>query len=408
MNTIRIMTAVAVLSLGGAVWGAEASGKPAKFDSAEEESVLAVVAKAEKQLASAPFKGKGVLLLPVFGDVGTFCEDRLQGSLINTGVKTVLPKDESNPRFKALLAKIADDERDFGGIVAQNPKTLDELGHMDSVNVFLEARLSVERAGRRRRVAKLGLLAYEVATKRYIWQCYVTSDSDGKQGPVVDGKIDANIVPKNLAMNVAVSVFRIDDESAALADRIGSATRSELAKLGYTVDGAGTTNVELVVTVTRTSYDKLGDYNVFDGRARMEARLQGQDARTLAETTVEEHGARGLGVAAAERKLADKMIPSVQTWLAKSLNTDALGLASECFTLAFAEQRTVAGDISVNERFRRAIAGLKGVCSADVIASDPQKGVATFRVIYEKKVIRNNVSTVLFLEHPELGNLLAD
>ena len=406
MNKTFVMTAVAVLSTVGTALGADAA---AKFDATEEKAVLTVVEKAGSQLGAAPFKGKGVLLLPVWGDVDAFCEDRLQGALIKAGVKTVLPKDIENPRFRSILLKIADDERDWAGIAAQDGKTLDELGHMHSANVFLEAKLSIDRVGKRRRVAKLGLLAYDVSTKRYVWQCYVTSESgEPVAGAIVDGKIDPNIVPKNQAMNVVVTVFRADDGSAALADRIGSAARSELAKLGYTVDGAGETNVELSVTVTRTSFDKLGEYNVFDGTARLTARLVGSDERTLAETTVEEHGTRGLGVAAAERKLADKMIPNVNAWLAKSLNTDALGLASECFTLNFAEQKDVVGDISVSELFRRAIAGLKGVRSVSVIANDPNKGAATFRAIYDKKTIRNSIVNVLFLEHPELGNKLAD
>lgn len=406
MNTSCIMTAVAVLSMAGTVFGSDAA---AKYNEAKEKAVLTVVEKAGVQLSSAPFKGKGVQLLPVRGDAGAFCEDRLQGTLIVAGITTVLPKDVKDSRCKAILMKIQDDVRDMGGISSLDPKTIDELGHWHSVNVFLEAKLRIDRVGRRRCVAKLGLLAYEVATKRYIWQCYVTSESgEPVVGPVVDGKIDPNIVPKNQAMNVVVTVFRADDGSAALADRIGSAARSELAKLGYTVDGASETNVELSVTVTRTPFDKLGDYNVFDGTARLTARLVGSDERTLAETTIEEHGTRGLGVAAAERKLADKMIPNVNAWLAKSLNTDALGLVSECFTLTFAEQQNVAGDISVSESFRRAIAGIKGVRSASVIASDSVKGAATFRVIYDKKTIRNSVANVLFLEHPELGNKLAD
>lgn len=406
MNIMHITTVVAVLSAFGTAFGAKPA---AKFDAAEEKAVLTVVEKLEAQLAAAPFKGKGVLLFPVRGDADSFCEDRLQGALIKAGVKTVLPKDEENPRFKNILLKIADDERDMGGIVALNKGTLDELGHMHSVNVFLEAKLNVDRIGKRRRVAKLGLLAYEVSTKKYLWQCYATSESDAVvAGPIVDGKIDSNIVPKNGAMNVKVSVSRADDGSAALADRVGSSIRSELARLGYTVDGVGAANVELSAVVTRTPFDQLGEYSVFDGTVRLTARLVGTDERTLAETTIEEHGARGLGNAQAERKLADKLIPGVNAWLAKSLGTEALGLASESFTLYFAEQNDTAGDLSIGEVFRRAIAGLDGVRSVSIIASDTNKGCATFRVIYDKKVIRNSIVNVLFTEHPELGNKLAD
>ena len=132
----------------------------ADFDAAAKASIRKSVAAAEAQFRSAPaLDGKAITLLPVKGDSDGYCERLLIGALVNAGKTCVVSNDDKkDERFRRILKEIAWDERQTT-LKSIDPRTADELGHLKSTQMLIEARLDVVRHGRKRRaVAELDIL----------------------------------------------------------------------------------------------------------------------------------------------------------------------------------------------------------------------------------------------------------
>ena len=299
MNISRILCVVAA---------AGALSASAAFDETERSAVRKAVSEVESAFrVAAALDGKAITLLPVKGDSEGFCERLVIGSLVKAGKTCVVSNDEKNDeRFRRILSEIKWDEAQTT-LKSIDPKTADELGHLKSTQILLEARVDVFRRGRKRRaVAELGLIAYEVKTKQYVWSADIAVDSSGRAWP------------NPSEYNVKVSFSAPGDDAASLAGLVAAKARNQVAGYGYRVDGDGAVDLELSAAFAQKVFDRSGEYVVLSGIVHAKLMSKTGDG-VLYEKTFECRGGRGLGEDAAIKNLADGISAQVAKWIADTL-----------------------------------------------------------------------------------------
>ena len=298
------MNAKCVLCAVGAMLALVAA---AAFDDAEKASVRKAAASVETMLKSASaLNGKAMTLLPVKGDAEEYCERLLIGAFVNAGKQCVVSNDDKNDeRFKRILKEIAWDARQTT-LKSIDPKTADELGHLKSTQILVEARLDITRRGRKRRpVAELNILAYSVSTKQYVWTAHVSMDDSGRTWP------------DPAEFNVKID-FRGRKDAVGVAAIAESVARNVVAGYGYRVNAEGKDDLALSATFTREKFDQSGGYFLFNGAVKLRLASTSGDG-ILYEKTFTAKGTRALGEAAAERNLADALDAQMQKWLDETL-----------------------------------------------------------------------------------------
>lgn len=305
MNTRLIACALA------AVAAATAAAEPSTFDDGERNAIRKAVSAAEARLRTAKaIDGKAITLLPVRGDRDGFCERLVIGALVNAGKTCVVSNDEKkDERFKRILKEIRWDEVQTT-LKSIDPKTADELGHLKSTQILLEARLDVFRRGRKRRaVAELNLLAYAVATKQYVWTADIAIDEAGRAWP------DAS------EFNVKVDLYSGAD-AAGLASLVSARVRDTVAGYGYRVNADGPADLEFSAKLAQQTFDRSGEYLVLKGTVA--ARLSSRTGEgILYEKTFSAKGRRGLGEEEAVRNLSEAVSGQVLGWLDGTLKPEA-------------------------------------------------------------------------------------
>ena len=279
----------------------------AAFDDLERNAIRKSVAAVETMLKSAkPLDGKAITVLPVKGDADEFCERLFIGALVSAGKTCVVSNDEKkDERFKRILNEIKWDEQQTT-LKSIDPRTADELGYLKSTQLLLEVRLDLFRRGRKRRaVAELNVLAYEVKTKQYVWTANIALDDSGRAWPDVS------------EFNV-----KVDVSSSAGAARLASLSavevRNAVAGYGYRVNAEGDADLELTVKFGQETFDRSGGYLVLNGT--VSARLSSQtDKDILHEATFSKKGGRGLGEEAAVRNLSGAVSGELVKWLDETL-----------------------------------------------------------------------------------------
>ena len=279
----------------------------AAFDDVEKSAIRKSVASAEARLKSATaLDGKAITLLPVKGDSDGYCERLVIGALVNAGKTCVVSNDEkTDERFRRILKEIAWDERQTT-LKSIDPRTADELGHLKSTQILIEARLDVVRRGRKRTaVAELDLLAYAIKTKQYVWTAHISLDGAGHPWP---NPADFNVMVD----------FKGDNDAAGLSVLVASAVRNAVAGYGFRVNAEGKHDLSLAASFSRETFDKSGGYLVFKGMAG--ARLASATGDGIIyEKTFSANGARALGEDDAVRNLANALSAQMLKWLDETL-----------------------------------------------------------------------------------------
>lgn len=285
----------------------------AAFDETDKSAVREAVAAAEAKFKTAkPLDGKAITLLPVKGDSDGYCERLVIGALVNAGKTCVISNDEKkDERFGRILKEIGWDERQTT-LRSIDPRTADELGHLKSTQILLEARLDVVRGtGRRRRVAaELNLLAYSVKTKQYVWTANIVMDGAGLSLPDAGG------------VNVKVVIRSGGTDSAALSSAVGGEVRNAITGLGYRVNAEGAGDLLLSLSIDQETFDRSGEYYVFKGLAKVRLSSVAGDG-VLYEKTFSAKGARGLGKSEAGSNLAKVLTERLKPWITETLEPRA-------------------------------------------------------------------------------------
>ena len=282
----------------------------AAFDDSERNAIRKSVAAAEALFKSAkPLDGKAITVLPVKGDADGYCERLVIGALVSAWKTCVVSNDEKkDERFKRILEEIKWDERQTT-LKSIDPKTADLLGHLKSTQIFIEVRLDLFRRGRKRRaVAELNILAYEVKTKQYVWTANIALDESGRVWP------DAS------EFNVKVD-FRAMGNATGLSTIAASAVRNVVAGYGYRVNVEGGDDLALTANFVRETFDRSGEYLVFKGAVTVRLASCSGDG-VLYEKTFTAKGRRGLGECEAERNLANELDGQLLKWLDETLKPD--------------------------------------------------------------------------------------
>lgn len=279
----------------------------AAFDENERSAVRRAVSEAQTRLKSAgALDGKAITLLPVRGDSDEFAERLVIGALVNAGKNCVISNDETDERLKRILETIKWDEAQTT-LKSIDPKTVDELGRLKSTQILLEARLDVFHRGRKRRaVAELNLLAYEVKTKQYVWTADIAVDASGR------------VWPDPSEYNVKVSFTAAEDDAAPIAGLAATVVRNQVAGYGYRVDAEGIVDLELSSHFAQEVFDKSGEYIVLKGVARARLASKTGDG-VLYEKTFEAKGKRGLGTSEALKNLSDVLSDQIRKWVDETL-----------------------------------------------------------------------------------------
>lgn len=282
----------------------------AAFDESERNAIRKSANSVEAMFKSAKaLNGKAITVLPVRGDADEYCERLLVGALVSAGQTCVVSNDEKkDERFKRILKEIKWDELQTT-LKSIDPKTADELGHLKSTQILLEARLDIFRRGRKRRaVAELNLLAYEVSTKQYVWTANIALDESGRVWP------DAS------EYNVKID-FKGNGDASGLAAISASAVRNVVAGYGYRVNAEGAVDLALTAGFTRETFDRSGGYLVYKGAVNVRLASCSGDG-VLYERSFFAKGRRGLGEEDARRNLADALDAQLVKWLDETLKPD--------------------------------------------------------------------------------------
>lgn len=280
----------------------------AAFDENERNAVRRAVSEAETRLKSAgALDGKAITLLPIRGDSDGFAEPLIIGAFVNAKKTCVTSNNENtDERLKKILEKIKWDEAQTT-LKSIDPTTADELGHLKSTQIFIEARLDLFRRGRKRRaVAELNLLAYEVKTKQYVWTADIAVDASGR------------LWPDPSEYNVKVSFAAAEDDATPIAGLAATMVRNQVAGYGYRVDAEGIVDLELSSLFAQEVFDKSGEYVILKGVARARLASKTGDG-VLYEKTFEARGKRGLGMSEAIKNLSDVLSDQIRKWVDETL-----------------------------------------------------------------------------------------
>lgn len=409
MRKTLLVACAAAMSVVGAAFAAESAQG---FGFGEKALLRAMSAELQGKMKSAPqLGGKAITILPVKGDKEAYMEQQLVGAVVDAGLSAVVSNDDKgDERFRRILGEIRWDavQTRLGSL---DPKTIDELGSLKSTQVLVEARLTVacmpSKSGKRMSVAaELNLLAYEVATKEYVWSATAVAADGG--GPEPTLAVLVGLSQERVPLEVQTAFKPADGASASVADRLDTLARGTLAELGYRLDTGRPADVVIAAEVSNALFDKSGSYLVFDGTVKANASVAGAEARLLGETTFDARGARGLGVPAACRNLADAMFEQLSPWMKRTLGPDAVGFEAVAFQVKFPGPVTGAADLAPVEAFKGAIKSMDGVRAFALAGQDVAQNAATFRVVYEKAKFPIGFVNALFTSHPELDKLLGD
>lgn len=279
----------------------------AAFDAGTKNAVRKSAAEVEAKLKAAPvLDGKAITLLPVKGDEDGYCERLLIGAFVNAGKTCVVSNDDKkDERFIRILKEIAWDARQTT-LKSIDPKTVDELGRLKSTQILLEARLDISRRGRKQvAVAELDLLAYEVATKQYIWTTHVAVDPAGRTWP------------DPADFNVKVTLAGTKD-AEGVAAKSAAVVHNAVAGYGYRVNAETKADLALALSFTRETFDKSGGYLVFKGGVKARLASCSGDG-ILYEKAFTAKGRRGLGEEEASLNLAEALNAQLLKWLDETL-----------------------------------------------------------------------------------------
>ena len=401
---------------------APADRAPAAFDSLEKQALRSAAAEVAAALRKTDgLSGKAVTLMPVRGDRDGYAERLLVGALVNAGMTVVVPNDENDPRFRKILQEIKWDGRQvrLGSI---EPATVDELGRLRSTQVFVEAAVDLKRSAPGENPsaeAELDILAYAIATKSYVGAANKVCKAEKPVAPPpppppsawTETAVGCKIVP----VRVKISKKPRDPESEALAGRIDTAVRGALSDAGYDVSAGAEVRDTVVLAdetvtleVSRTVYDKSGEYEVHEGKVDVSVCRKARGGAVLAgKTSVEERGARKLGPASADKDLAGKLAGPVVEWLKKTLERGAPDVCAAELELRLAKPISTAADAATVDRFLQPFSLLDGVRFHKLAMRDDAGGRLRFFVVYDRSKFPGGFVPAYFAAAPELGDLLA-
>ena len=366
------------------------------FD-AREKDALRVVAKAvEDGLRGVKeLDGKAITILPIKGDRDDYFGRLMIGAFVKAGKTCVVSNDEQNDaRFKRILEEIKWDERQTT-LKSVDPATIDALGKLKSTQMLIECVLDIVKKDEKQTLVELNILAYAIETKQYVWSANVY---DGTFAPVKT--ISSSAASLAEAAQVRVSVRDGGGEARLVADEALRAVRNALAAEGYAVDGREPADVEVVVSATRSTFDKTGSWFVYEGELRLQTRIKGGKPRFMAEKVVRGKGKRGLGEKEAELSLADKLAGEAGAWARTSFSRENLGLQVVMVTLRMDEGVKSAQELALQSAFCKAAESEKGVRSVRVVRQNDADGTFVFRVVFDEAQFSDGFLNTLMTKNP--------
>lgn len=395
-GTVAICAACAAMAAG-------AMTTQATFDAEDREALRAAAEEVQLKLKTArTLDGKAITVLPVKGDRDGYFERLLVGAFVGADKTCVIGNDEKkDARFKMILREIKWDERQKT-LKSVDPKTIDELGKLKSTQVFVECRVMVHPDAKgRNRVVEADILAYAVESKAYIWTLLVNSKNErgtpmAEESPAVGA--DNNAVRVKVAVEKGNAVF--------VASAAYTALCNELGKAGYVVNGKEEPDVLVSVVCAREIFDQSGEWIRYRGHLGVRAEVCGANARHLAQKSVIETGARGLGEVEAERNLAEKTSVKIGEWVRDVLSRADLGIRIVMATLKTGKVVS-ADELKIQKMFFESAKAAKGVRSVHLVKQDSATGTFTFRVVFDADQFGDGFMNEMVAEHPDWDLSLA-
>lgn len=171
---------------------------------------------------------------------------------------------------------------------------------------------------------------------------------------------------------------------ADLAEREFSALRDTLAKRRFSLDwtaDSGKEDVLVALRAARTVYDRFGEFEIHEGDIRATVTVPILDGRLVGDEKFEGRGERALGEAAADRSLADVLVPQVVKWVSETVTPEKIGIAVETYSIAYDSANPEKNQDHAQEFLRR-IQSMDGVLEARILSQNDWCGVVQFRFVY--------------------------
>ena len=191
-------------------------------------------------------------------------------------------------------------------------------------------------------------------------------------------------------LRVAVEIAPADTDSATLATALRETAVTTLRGRKFNVGAEGKTDLSLRLGVRESVYNNAADeYFTLDGD--LSATLADDIGRdVLAEGSFRDRAGPVLGRADASRALADKLRPSLASWIDSSITPDQIPLAAVTIQV-YGINWFDGGEVGFVRDFVKTTTEIPGILRCETESVDPIAHTATFRVFYHRRLLPQGV-----------------
>ena len=248
---------------------------------------------------------------------------------------------------------------------------------------------------------------------------YIRQDSSGDGGQSIGARRHESTSPTNAGREPDAKRFpciRVEEtlrvhvdvantpHGFSIAEEHLAALRDALARARFTQDWDAASDREDVLVAlraSRTVADRFGEYEVHEGDIRVSVTVPVLSGKVVGDKLFHGKGARALGGDAADRALADVIVPHVVRWVRGNVTPETVGIAAEGYTIQYD-----GADPEENQRhaqaFLRRVQGMDGVLEARIVGQNDGRGSVSFRFVYLPAKFPGGLVNVAVLTDPLL------
>lgn len=205
------------------------------------------------------------------------------------------------------------------------------------------------------------------------------SDAASSHGAAPQSALSPELQEAIAKLNVQILVSSAANLNA---DEFEQVVRGQLANAGFSFLPAVPADLRMNIALESELFDQSGNYRIYTGRAIAEL-WRNIDHKQLVGNTFTAKGERKLGDREAVLNLQGQLATAIQSWIAKQIMPDRVGVAAAELTLALHRFKLLkGGDQEEITRVIKVIQGIPGVHSCRLIENDAPYRRYRFRVVY--------------------------
>ena len=356
--------------------------------------------------------GPGIVIAPIYGDRDNEVRNLLKNAVTDAGLVCV---EASDDMWTAIMKELGFNEG-FKDLI--DPATMTRIDRHFASRILLYGRVRTERERRGRlrgtlSSVEISLHAANLETRQHIWGKDFSWPDMNAPCPVC-GKtpcvcptpppqpypqfLPSEAATADLAVHVAASVK--DDDSSDLASELLSLARETIGAQGFQVTpDEEKADVILKLAVTKTVFDRTGNYAVMEGGVRATATVPARRGFFLGETRIDrERGERRLGDRDAMLSVRDIIEPKLVSWIGQNITAEKTGITAVLlpFDVSMLDENQAAKFIS--DICAEAVK-IPGFLGATLAQQTPE--MAVFRMVYAPDRLPEGPENALRARHPE-------